>query len=136
MMKAALVFSMLVALAQGFMLAPAVARSAARTALIKMDAAEVAARCLDEGCPIDLVSDLIDELKAESDELSKRQQTLLVAIGRLQALSSSPESNKNELEKLVGAASRSFTRVDTDAYDFPGEALGYTLKPSKGNTLD
>ena len=150
------------------------------------DAASLAEKCMDEGCPIDMVSDLIAEvwaapasrprlrsssradalsrpprlsrarepprltpsslplhdpslspraqLKAESNELSKRQQTLLVAIDRLQALNASPEANKNEIEKIVSAASRSFSVVE--GYDFPGEALGYSLKPSYGNKLE
>lgn len=82
----------------------------------------------------------MSQLKAESDELSKRQQVLLVAIGRLQALGETPakaEANKSEIEKLVGAASRSFVAMKNleEAYDFPGEALGYSLKPTKGNKL-
>ena len=91
---------------------------------------EMAAGCLEEGCPVGMVEDLIDALKADADALAKKQQATLVMIGRLQALMASPEDNKNEIEKLVGAASRSFSVVK--GYDFPGEALGYTQKPSKG----
>lgn len=91
---------------------------------------DAASACLEEGCSVDSVADLLIELKAESKELSKRHQALLVLIGRLQALSGSPEDNRSEIEKLVGAASRTF--MVTENYDFPGEALGYSLKPSKG----
>jgi len=67
---------------------------------------------------------------AESAALTKRQQTLLILIGRLQALSGMETPQKAEIEKIVLAASRSFSVVDN--FDFPGEALGYSLKPSKG----
>ena len=91
---------------------------------------EMASGCLEEGCPVDLVDDLIESLKADAAALAKKQQSMLVMIGRLQALNASPETNKNEIEKLVGAASRSFSVVG--GYDFPGEPLGYSQKPSKG----
>ena len=91
---------------------------------------EMASGCLEEGCPVDLVDDLIESLKADSAALAKKQQSMLVMIGRLQALNANPETNKNEIEKLVGAASRSFSVVG--GFDFPGEPLGYSQKPSKG----
>lgn len=50
--------------------------------------------------------------------------------GLLQVLTDSPDSNKSEIEKLVGAASRSFSVLD-EAFDFPGIALGYSEKPTK-----
>lgn len=53
-------------------------------------------------------------------------------IGRLQALSGSPESNRSEIEKLVGAASRTFMVSET--YDFPGEALGAHSAPHAPST--
>merc|ERR1712226_18462 len=93
-----------------------------------------AADCLEEGCPVDMVTDLLAELKAESAELTRRQQSILVLIGRLQVLNASPEESKSEIEKLVGAASRSFSVVDAEAFDFPGEPLGYSLKPTKVQT--
>ena len=46
---------------------------------------------------------------------------LLTLIGQLKALNKNPEVNKNEIEKLVGAASRSFSVVD--GLDFPGEPV-------------
>ena len=35
---------------------------------------------------------------------------------------------------MIRAAMRTFSVVE--GYDFPGEPIGYTTKPSKGNTLD
>lgn len=37
---------------------------------------EAAANCLDEGCSIDAVGDLLNDLKAESKALSERHQVL------------------------------------------------------------
>merc|ERR1719222_128456 len=96
-------------------------------AIINMGIENMAADCLEEGCPVDMVTDLLAELKAESAELTRRQQSILVLIGRLQVLNASPEENKSEIEKLVGAASRSFSVVDAEAFAFPGEPLGYSL---------
>lgn len=70
----------------------------------------------------------------ENAALTKRQQSVLLLIGKLQALSSSPAAataNKSEIEALVAAAARSFSPQD-EAYDFPGDALGYTMKPTGG----
>merc|ERR1719506_1310509 len=123
--------TIMASLVDGFSIAPRVAmRPVARTAAVTMGIEDSAANCLEEGCSVDALADLLTELKAESKELSKRHQAVLVLIGRLQALSASPADNRGEIEKLVGAASRTFMRSET--YDFPGEALGYTLKPSKG----
>lgn len=94
---------------------------------------DVASACLDDGCSVDTIKTLLDELQRESQELTKRQQTLLILIGRLQVLMKAPTSkneSKSELKKIVGAAARSFTRLE-DGYDFPGEALGYSLPPPK-----
>lgn len=109
---------------------PAVSRAA--TPLMAVE--DVAKSCLEEGCSIDMVSELIAELKEESKALTNRQQAVLILLGRLEALNASPEANKSEIEKLVGAASRSFSVVE--GFEFPGEPLGYSLKPSYGNALD
>merc|ERR1712060_973713 len=103
----------------------------ARLPVAVMGVEDVASKCIEEGCPVDLLDDLLDELKAESSALTKRQQTLLILIGRLQALAGMDNPEKAEIEKIVLAASRSFSVVEN--FDFPGEALGYSLKPSKGN---
>ena len=55
-------------------------------------------------------------------------------ITKLTALISDPEANKSEIEKLVSAAGRTFSVVE--GFKFPGEALGYSMKPSYGNSLD
>merc|ERR1711933_60386 len=96
-----------------------------------MNVEDVAAQCIEEGCPVDLLDDLLNELKVESKAMSQRQQSLLITIGKLQALAGMKNPEKAEIEKIVLAASRSFSVVEN--FDFPGEALGYSLKPSKGN---
>merc|ERR1712216_891392 len=94
---------------------------------------DMAKDCLDDGCSVNTVEDLIESLKAESATLSRRNAEVLLLLGQLTALSKSPEDNKNAIEKLVGAAARNFNVVE--GYDFPGEALGYTDKPYKGKVL-
>jgi hypothetical protein len=44
------------------------------------------------------------------------------------------QDNKSEIEKMIAAAGRTFSVVD--GYSFPGEAMGYSTKPSSGNKLD
>eukprot|EP00310_Coccolithus_braarudii_P019256 CAMPEP_0183348498 /NCGR_PEP_ID=MMETSP0164_2-20130417/12991_1 /TAXON_ID=221442 /ORGANISM="Coccolithus pelagicus ssp braarudi, Strain PLY182g" /LENGTH=135 /DNA_ID=CAMNT_0025520107 /DNA_START=45 /DNA_END=452 /DNA_ORIENTATION=+ len=109
---------------------PAVAR--ATTPVMAVE--DVAKACLDEGCSVDTVDDLITELKEESKALTSRMQAVLILLGRLEALSGMPEANKSEIEKLVGAASRSFSVVE--GFEFKGEPLGYSLKPSMRNKLE
>lgn len=62
---------------------------------------------------------------------------LLFSLG-LQLSCLSPDANLSEIEKIVRGASRSFSKVE--AYSFPGEALGYTMKPggttTAGKALD
>lgn len=72
-------------------------------------------------------------VSAESAELSKRNAQVLYLLGQLTALNKSPEDNRSEIEKLVGAAARNFNVVE--GFEFPGEALGYTNKPYKGKVL-
>ena len=55
-------------------------------------------------------------------------------VKKLEALLQDPSANASEIEKLVGAAARTFSVVE--GYTFPGEALGYTTKPSYGNKMD
>jgi len=126
----------LIAAVQGLRL-PVVARPyaiAARSPLAFMGVKEMAQTCLDEECSLDTIDDLIATLQVEADKLtkagsSKEQVEVLLMLGRLQALNQNPESNKSEIEKIVSAAARTFGTVE--AYDFPGEALGYTGSPNR-----
>ena len=113
--------------ASAFMLAPLAARRAPLAATMGVE--DVAATCLEEGCSVDTLSDLMAELKAESKEIAKRNAQILFVLGQLEALTKNPEANKGEIEKVVAAASRSFSVVE--AFNFPGEALGYTGTPGK-----
>ncbi|KAL1520881.1 hypothetical protein AB1Y20_022442 [Prymnesium parvum] len=108
---------------------PGVPRAFAPTVSpVLMAVEDVATNCLEEGCPIDLVEELIAELKQEG---GAQQESL---VKQLTALLKNPEKNKNEIEKMVGAAARTFSRVE--GYKFPGEPLGYSLKPTQDNSLD
>lgn len=118
-----------VGLAAGFhMTAPPLVghRRAAISMMAPKSIEAAASACLEDGCSVDDVASLLQELKAESAALSKRNAEVLMVIGQLQALSQDPESNKGAIEKVVDAAARSFSLVD--AFDFPGEPLGYTGK--------
>ena len=53
-------------------------------------------------------------------------------IVQLTELNKEPEANKNALEKLISGFGRSFGTVE--AFNFPGEALGYTEKPGSTTT--
>ena len=59
-------------------------------------------------------------------------------IGQLEVLNLDPAANQGEIEKLVGAAARSFSTVD--GFDFPGEPLGYSgtigTTTTAGKSLD
>ena len=44
-----------------------------------------AQKCLDEGCPVDLLEEVVAHLKAESLELTRRQQAMLILIGKLES---------------------------------------------------
>mmetsp|Transcript_22010 Transcript_22010/g.42803 ORF Transcript_22010/g.42803 Transcript_22010/m.42803 type:complete len:155 (+) Transcript_22010:273-737(+) len=119
----------------GYVLA-AVRTTSPPRSVISMGLSESAASCLEEGCSVDMVQDLLEELKAESKELTKRQQALLILIGNLQALNAKPEANQSEIKKLVSAATRTFSNTKGEDFPFPGEPLGYSTKPSKHNELD
>ena len=92
----------------------------------------------DEECSLDTIDDLIAELQTEVSQmnmalpLDARQRSIIATMQQLKALG--PDADKNALAKIIDAAARSFSVVE--AFDFPGEPLGYTLKPSYGNTLD
>ena len=81
----------------------------------------------------ELVSQLVDLLK--SPEVSFLSPSAQSAAGQdSPPCCPSLQANKSEIEKMVAAAGRTFSVVD--GYKFPGEALGYSTKPSSGNTLD
>merc|ERR1719337_16257 len=80
---------------------PRVALVRARATFVQMGLEEVAANCLEEGCPIDLVEDLIAELKVTpTTEAGVDSQSI---IDQLQTLLASPETNRSEIEKIVAA---------------------------------
>ena len=89
---------------------------------------EVAESCLEEGCPLETVEELILKLKAEKNPSA----AMVSAINSLQSLVASPDANKNEIEKIVASAARSSSVVD--GFTFPGEPTGYTGKV--GTTTD
>jgi hypothetical protein len=61
----AFILSLLLASTTGFLVAPAAMRPRMALASIAMGIQETAESCLEEGCPIDLVQELITELKAQ-----------------------------------------------------------------------
>jgi hypothetical protein len=63
---------------------------------------DLASDCLDEGCPVDLVSDLVAQLKAEKNSSPESQKI----IEELEALLAMDEPNKNALSQLVTAVAK------------------------------
>lgn len=122
----------------GFMVAPLAARSPALA--IKMGIEDAANACLEEGCSVDTIEILLKELKAEASGnmagSKDRQQQLVWSIEQLEALSG--DSNMNEIEAIVAAASRNFNVVG--GFEFKGPAIGYTGKvgttTTAGKSLD
>lgn len=107
----------------GLVLSPLAARPVARAHVAMMvGIEEAAADCLEEGCEIGTVESLLEQMKAEKNPSTK----MLMTIKRLEVLIKSPEDNASDIEKLVSAAARSFSVVDT--FNFPGEPIGYTGK--------
>ena len=108
----------------GLVVSPLAARPVARAARVAMMVGieEAAADCLEEGCEIGTVESLLEQMKAEKNPSTK----MLMTIKRLEFLIKSPEDNASDIEKLVSAAARSFSVVDT--FNFPGEPIGYTGK--------
>ena len=120
----------LIGAASAFQIAPLAAMRRAPI-VVTMGLAEEAANCLEEGCSIDAVADLVSDLKNECVVLnqnglagSSRNQQVLTLISQLEVLNVNPEANKSEIEKIISGASRSFSVVE--AFPFPGEPLGYT----------
>jgi hypothetical protein len=128
MMSRLLAFLGLVALAQGFLVGPLASPPghATRTPAISMGIVEdAAANCLEEGCSVDTIEDLIAELEAEAKTAKgNRAIDLKSTVTNLRMLIGSPLENKSEIEKLVASAARSFSVVG--GFGFPGEPLGYS----------
>merc|ERR1711981_707630 len=95
---------------------------------------DTAAECLEEGCPIDMVDDLILQLKEESKSLAGKEKRDVTALIKNLILLNAEGAAPSEIEKTIKSAMRTFSVVES--YSFPGEALGYSTKPSKGNTID
>jgi hypothetical protein len=133
MLRVIVAFALL-ALAQGFLVAPLATRSRARSVTPMMGYAETAENCLEEGCSVDTVEELIADMKAAKNPTKE----IITAIAQLEALIAAPGKNQNEIEKLVFAAARSFSTVKN--FEFPGAPLGYTGVPGTttvaGKALD
>jgi hypothetical protein len=63
---------------------------------------ELASNCLDEGCPVDLVADLVAQLKAEKNPSPESQEI----VKQLEALLAMDAPNKNALSQLVTAVAK------------------------------
>ena len=135
-MRCAMLVAIL-ALANGFVLTPFAARSAPR-AFTSMNLESQLNECLADGCSVDTVEDLIAELKNEVNSmdmklpLSPREKQIVATIKQLEHLGA--DGDKNEVEKIIAAASRSFSVVE--GFDFPGEPLGYSGSPTRSLRAD
>ena len=109
-------------------MAPLVARTPARSAMPIMGYEDVALNCLEDGCSVDTVDELVRELK----QVKNPSVEVMKMINDLQKLNESPSKNKNAIEKIVAAASRSFSVVED--FEFTGEPLGYTGQPGTTTT--
>lgn len=99
--------------------------------------ADAAEACLEEECSLDTVDDLLRELKSKSQTASgKEKAKVLEMYSQLKIMSSPTDGsiNKNEVEKLVGAISRTFGTVE--AFEFPGPAVGYSMPPTRAVRAD
>ena len=125
---------LIVASASAFQVAPLALRRVPMTAT--MGVAESAEACLEEGCSVDTVDNLIADLKAEYKQATNPD--VFALIQQLEKLAIDPEANKNQIEKIAAGAARTFSVVE--AFDFPGEPLGYTGKvgttTTAGKALD
>merc|ERR550514_2002519 len=122
------VLALLVTVANGFLL-PLAGRPS--TLNVKMSVADAAEACLEEECSLDTVADLLRELKAKSQTATGKEKAKVMEMySQLKVMASPTDgaANKNEIEKLVGAISRTFGTVES--FNFPGPAVGYSGKPS------
>merc|ERR1711959_159238 len=103
------------------------ARRAPRPDPAVMGIEESATACLEEGCDVNMVADLIDELKEEYATVKNKEVfTLINKLEKLNKATSRSKKTMAEIGKIIGAASRSFSVVE--GFDFPGEPIGYTGK--------
>eukprot|EP00965_Chrysotila_dentata_P181398 5987422-Pleurochrysis_carterae.AAC.3 len=140
----------------GYVLA-AVRTTSPPRSVISMGLSESAASCLEEGCSVDMVQDLLEELKGvgrtclvlprllcfqnpssfnQPAVLQECSSVSAFAKAAALALNAKPEANQSEIKKLVSAATRTFSNTKGEDFPFPGEPLGYSTKPSKHNELD
>ena len=93
--------------------------------------------CLEDGCSLDTVDDLLAELKAASQTSSGQERaSALETYSQLKVLAAKYAENagldKSELEKVVAGIARNFGTVD--AFEFKGPAVGYSSKPGTTTT--
>jgi len=98
---------------------------------------DVAQVCLEDGCSLDTVDDLLAELKAASQTSSGQERaSALETYSQLKVLAAKYAENagldKSELEKVVAGIARNFGTVD--AFEFKGPAVGYSSKPGTTTT--
>ena len=75
-----------------------------------------------------MVADLIDELKEEYATVKNKEVfTLINKLEKLNKATSRSKKTMAEIEKIIGAASRSFSVVE--GFDFPGEPVRVHPKP-------
>ena len=81
-----------------------------------------------QGCDVNMVADLIDELKEEYATVKNKEVfTLINKLEKLNKATSRSKKTMAEIEKIIGAASRSFSVVE--GFDFPGEPVRVHPKP-------
>jgi DNA-binding transcriptional regulator GbsR (MarR family) len=78
-----------------------------------------AQNCLDGGCSVETVEELLAVLKADEDP----DEQVVKIIAQLEKLLETPEANKNDIEVLVKDVLRVFSTLPDPAKD---PALGYT----------
>jgi len=86
-----------------------------------MSAMDLTSNCLKEGCPVDLVSNLLEHLKAEPNPSAE----VLKSMNELEDLLASSSPNKNDLERVVTDMNRMFSiRAPTmSAMDLASDCL-------------
>jgi hypothetical protein len=90
---------------------------------------KAAQSCLDGGCSVDTVGELLAVLKADEDPDAQVSQT----IAQLEKLLGEPEANKNDIQKVIEAAASIFAEAASSfsVAKSEGSGLGYTGEPSK-----
>ncbi|CAM9297874.1 unnamed protein product [Choristocarpus tenellus] len=82
--------------------------------------------CLEDGCSVDTVGDLLNQLQSKKTELELQLVTISDILEQLQAGSQEP----GELEKLVMAAGRVF-QLNDDDYPYLPYPTGYSGEVNK-----